>query len=111
MISSNPKLGHWNEFQNYHRHLFKIKIKNREFIETDIILFPVWKQCPSWKDQSLDWEIKKISIVYQALQLDIIIFFGVSIFVDFMCTPHQQIYIRNKLFKKEQLFMNQANKT
>lgn len=59
MISSNPKLGHWNEFQNYHRHLFKIKIKNRELIETDIILFPVWKQCPSWKDQSLDWEIKK----------------------------------------------------
>lgn len=54
---------------------------------------------------------KKISIVYQALQLDIIIFFGVSIFVDFMCTPQQQIYIRNKLFKKEQLFMNQANKT
>lgn len=74
MISSNPKLGHWNEFQNYHRHLFKIKIKNREFIETDIILFPVWKQCPSWKDQSLDWEIKKISIVYQALQWNHYIF-------------------------------------
>lgn len=53
---------------------------------------------------------KKISIVFQALQWNHYIF-GVSIFVDFMCTPQQQIYIRNKLFKKEQLFMNQANKT